>query len=72
MKGNGCKATESHHHDYQLDERGTVHVCAWCWPHQRDILRRYPHLAGREFTHGICPRHKTEVLQGALLANSTN
>lgn len=69
---NGCKAVHSGHNDYQLDDHGVVHVCAWCWPEQRDIIRRYPHLEGRAFTHGICPHHSREVLQAHLLNHSRN
>ena len=67
-----CHATESHHNDYQYNETGQVCVCAWCWPMGRDLIRRHPHLEGKEFTHTICAKHKTEVLTGAWLANSKN
>jgi hypothetical protein len=58
--------------DYRLDAAGTVHVCAWCFPMQADFIRKYPELDGKPMTHGICPKHRREVLQGALLANGRN
>ena len=58
--------------DHHVDAKGTVHLCAWCFPLLKDFLRVHPELSDRAFSHGVCPKHKLQVLTGALLANSKN
>jgi hypothetical protein len=43
-----------------------ISVCAWCWPMQSDYFRAHPEHAGRILTHGICQKHKAQVIAHAM------
>lgn len=47
---------------FKLLEDNVVSCCGWCYPGEA-ILAAFPELAGRKISHGICQKHKAEMMK---------